>query len=80
MPPVPQDVCHAGNNEQDAEVSKRVKRSWETEGPFGHAEERARSSWPFRYSLEERRWYVNKTKRARRRASDLIEEVGEAPL
>lgn len=80
MPLVPQDVCHAGNDEPDAEVSKRAKRNRETEGPFGYAEERARSGWPFRYSLEERRWYVNKTKRARRRASDLLEAVGEAPL
>lgn len=80
MPPVPQNICHAGNNEPDAKVSKRTQRNRETEGPFGDAEERARSGWPFRYSLEERKWYVNKTKRARRRTSDLVEEVGEAPL
>lgn len=66
MPPMPQDIRDPGDDKQDAKVSGRTKRPRKAEGTLEDPKQRTRNFWPFKYSLEDNRWYVN---RARRRVT-----------
>lgn len=79
MPDLSEDVHHAGSDEPNDEVPKRTKRNSKAEGTLGDPQSRAAKSWwPFKYSLEDNRWYVNKAKQ--RSKTEQAQDVGDALL
>lgn len=63
MSDMPENIRDAGDDKSDAEVSKRTKRNRTADGTFPDEKKRTKSYWPFKHSLEDNRWYVNRSRR-----------------